>query len=112
MLRAKCGYGHKRKSKTQRNRKHSNERPTSRESVQLSMQMAGMEWSPAQERAYQMAGMGCSMSGETELKLALARRDNTASAGDTTVDTNELGRMSSKPGKAMRRLREMVSKTF
>ncbi|KAF8622863.1 hypothetical protein AX15_006704 [Amanita polypyramis BW_CC] len=141
MLRAKCGCGNKSKpkfgSKTQRERKRdkartkaAGRRSISGESMRSNTQMR-MESNPGYQRVFQAPvgpGTGCSMSGEPELKLALAQQDKRASTpspmskasttartrrGDhAKVDVNEPGSPGSKVGGTIRRLREMVSRTF
>lgn len=143
MLKAKCGYKPRSKSRSKsKRRKHDSSgsaqmSPTLHGSVQSSTGMAGSagtEPDLVYQREFQVPaavgpGTGCSMSGETELKLALARHDRRASGSlrremspaDWTgakhpsyaaADVYEPGSPSLKPGGVIRRLREMVSRTF
>jgi len=144
LLRAKCGCKAKSKSRSKsRKRKHEDSRsqpaqmsPTPNGSAQLNTGIPGspgMGSNVVYQRVFQVPfagpGTGCSMSGETELKLALARHDRRSSASlsretspagsasarharSTAADVDEPGSPGSKPGKVMRRLREMVSRTF
>lgn len=141
LLKAKCGC----KAKSKGKRKHENSRlqpaqmsptPTPNGSAQMNTGMSGspgMGSNLVYQRVFQVPfagpGTGCSMSGETELKLALARHGGTPSvslsretspagsasaryARSTAAGVNEPGSPDSKPGKVMKRLREMVSRTF
>lgn len=145
LLKAKCGCGPGSKSRSKsRRRKHDNSRLGSAQMIttphggdQWSTGMTGsVEAEPGlvYQRVFQAPvavgpGTGCSMSGETELRLALARQDRRHSASlcketspadwrgarhrnSVATNVHEPGSPSSKPGGVMRRLREMVSRTF
>ena len=143
MLKAKCGYKPRSKSRSKsKRRKHDSSgsaqmSPTLHGSVQSSTGMAGSagtEPDLVYQREFQVPaavgpGTGCSMSGETELKLALARHDRRPGSSlcremsptdwtganhpsSAAADVHEPGSPSLKPGGVIRRLREMVSRTF
>ena len=140
MLKAKCGYKPRSKSRSKsKRRKHESSRPRSAQTSPtpyggVQSGSAGTEPGLVYQRAFQVPaavgpGTGCSMSGETELKLALARHDRRPSSSlrremspedwigarhpsSAAADVHEPGSPSLKPGGVIRRLREMVSRTF
>ncbi|KAK2467258.1 hypothetical protein APHAL10511_000807 [Amanita phalloides] len=131
MLKAKCGYRPKSRSKSRPRSKRGRDKDNMLKSTASGRNtpsitgMAGLGRTESGQRVFQVPvgpGTGCSMSGETELKLALARHDKRASTPEraspaaeqrqTTASARRPGSPSLIPGKVIRRLKEMVSRTF